>query len=56
MPPRFKFIPLEDIKGLKTLIKEGMTQDQMEAYYKEYGIDVDRVTISRRIKELGDEK
>lgn len=47
-----KTIPLEDIKGLKTLRKEGLTQEQIEEYYKKNGIDVDRVTVGRRIKEL----
>lgn len=47
-----KFIPLEDIKGLKTLRKEGKTQEEISRYFKEHGIDVDQVTISRRIKDF----
>ena len=47
-----KFIPLEDIKGLKTLVKEGKSQDEISNYFKSHGIDVDQVTISRRIKDL----
>ena len=46
----FNFIPLEDIKGLKTLIKEGKTQDEIGLYYKKYGIDASQPTISRLIK------
>lgn len=52
MPRPKKFIPLEDIKGLKTLVDEGKTQDEIEDYFKKHGIEVDQVTISRRIKEL----
>lgn len=42
-----KEIPLGDIKGLKTLLDEGKTQDEIADYYK-----VDQATISRRIKEM----
>jgi arginine repressor len=47
-----KDIPLHDIKGLKTLLKEGKTQQEIADYYTEKGIDVDQATISRRIKEM----
>jgi hypothetical protein len=52
MPRPKKFIPEEDIKGLKTLVKEGHSQEWIEEYYKKRGIDVDRVTIGRRIDNL----
>lgn len=44
-----KQIPLKDVKtkGLKTLIKEGKTQEQIAEYYS-----VDQATISRRIAEI----
>lgn len=44
-----KEIPLTDVKGLTTLIKEGYTQEQMAAYY-----GVDQATISRRFQEIAD--
>jgi arginine repressor len=50
-----KQIPLKDvkIKGLKTLIKEGKTQEQIAEYYrKKHDINVDQATISRRIAEI----
>lgn len=49
-----KFIPLEDLKGLKTLIKEEKTHDEIQEYYKQHGLEVDRTTISRRIKKLNE--
>jgi hypothetical protein len=52
MPRPKKYIPEDDIKGLKTLVKEGYPQEWIEDYYKKHGIDVDRVTIGRRIDEL----
>lgn len=55
--PRHKIqIPVEDVhyklKGLKTLVEEGKTQEGIAEYYKSKGIEVDRSTISRRIREL----
>ncbi|KKG35337.1 hypothetical protein DU52_15465 [Methanosarcina mazei] len=49
-----KQIPLKDvkIKGLKTLIKEGKTQEQIADYYRKHDINVDQATISRRISEI----
>jgi len=47
-----KFIPLHDIKGLKTLMKEGKNPIEIAEYYKTWGIIVDRMTITRRIEEL----
>jgi arginine repressor len=54
MPRPKKEIPFEDvnIKGIKTLLSEGKTQNEIAEYYKKHGIDVNRVTILRRIKEL----
>lgn len=46
MRPR-KDIPLDDVKGLRTLIDEGKTQQEIADYF-----GVDRATISRRMKEL----
>lgn len=46
MRPR-KNIPLDDVKGLRTLIGEGKTQQEMADYF-----GVDQKTISRRMKEL----
>jgi hypothetical protein len=45
------WIPLEDVKGLKTLVAEGKTQDEIADYYMEKGIEVTRSTISRKMKE-----
>ena len=47
MPRPKKHIPLEDIKGLKTLINEGKTQEEIAAYFK-----VDQATISRKIRKI----
>ena len=49
-----KQIPLKDvkIKGLKTLLKEGKTQEQIADYYRKHDINVDQATISRRIAEI----
>jgi arginine repressor len=55
MPRPKKYIPLDDIEGLKTLVKKGWTHEQIAQYYLERGIDVDRMTVSRRIQELRDE-
>jgi len=52
MPRRKIKIPLEDIKGLKTLIREGFTQNEIAEYYSKHGIKVDQATISRRIRTL----
>jgi hypothetical protein len=52
MPCPRKKIPINDIKGLKTLLKEGLTQERIAEYYRENGIEVDRVTILRRIREF----
>lgn len=47
------FIPLtEDLKCIKTLHKKGWDFEQMAHYYREQGIDCDRMTISRRFHEL----
>jgi transposase len=47
MPRPKKEIPFEDIKGLKTLIAEGKTQEEIGKIF-----GVDQKTISRRVKEL----
>lgn len=57
MPPNKKLIPLEDIKGLKTLLNEDKTMSEIAAYYSEkLGFRVGRMTISRRIQELNEGK
>jgi len=52
-------IPIDDIKyhlkGLKTLIKEKKTQEEIAEYYRQHGIEVDQSTISRNIKKLKEE-
>ena len=52
-------IPIDDIKyhlkGLKTLIKEKKTQEEIAEYYRQHGIQVDQSTISRNIKKLKEE-
>ena len=52
MPRRKINIPLDDIKGLKTLIGEGKVQEEIAEYYRKKGIEVDQSTISRRIQGL----
>lgn len=47
MPRPRKEIPLDDVKGLKTLIDEGKTQQEMADYY-----GINQATISRKVKEL----
>jgi len=51
MPRRKINIPLDDIKGLKTLIGEGKVQEEIAEYYRKKGIEVDQSTISRRIQD-----
>jgi len=48
------FIPLDDIKGLKTLVKHGLNNEQIARYYREKGITCGRMTISRKVNELKD--
>lgn len=59
MPRHKKEIPLEDVKynlkGLKTLIGEGKTQDEIAEYYKKHGIEVTQSTICRRIQDINKE-
>jgi arginine repressor len=50
-------IPLEDIKGLKTLcFKEHKDQEEIVEYYAQHGIEVSQATVSRRIIELQAQK
>jgi DNA-directed RNA polymerase specialized sigma subunit len=42
---------MDDMKGLRTLIDDGMSQPEMAAYY-----GVSQSTISRLIKELMDDE
>jgi hypothetical protein len=49
MPRPKKDIPLEDIKGLKTLLEEGKIQDEIAVYY-----GVDQATISRKISKMNE--
>jgi hypothetical protein len=46
------WIPLDDIRGLKTLINAGWDQVQITEYYRRMGLGVSQATISRRIKEM----
>lgn len=46
------WIPLDDIRGLRTLINAGWDQVQIADYYRRMGLEVSQATISRRIKEL----
>ena len=43
-----KVIPLEDLKGLRTLLQEGKTQKEIAEYY-----GVTQPTISRLINGIG---
>lgn len=47
MPRPKKEIPIEDIKGLKTLLNEGMTQQKIADIF-----GVDQKTISRRVRDM----
>lgn len=46
------WIPLEDIRGLKSLIRLGWDQVQITDYYRRMGLEVSQPTVSRRIREL----
>ena len=46
------WIPLDDIRGLKTLIHGGWDQVQIADYYRKMGLEVSQPTVSRRIREL----
>ena len=46
------WIPLDDIRGLKTLIRAGWDQVQIAEYYRTMGLEVSQPTVSRRIREL----
>ena len=46
------WIPLDDIRGLKTLIHDGWDQVQIADYYRMMGLEVSQPTVSRRIREL----
>ena len=48
------FIPLDDLKGLKTLVKEDENYERIARYYREHGIECGRMTISRKVQELKD--
>ena len=43
-------VPFDDIKGLRTMVDDGISQPEMAAYY-----GVSQSTISRLIKELKEE-
>ena len=42
-----KQIPLEDVKGIKTLLEEGKTQSEIAKYY-----NVAQSTVSEHIKRI----
>lgn len=46
------WIPLDDVRGLKTLIDAGWDQVQIMEYYRKMGLEVSQPTVSRRIREL----
>ena len=50
------WIPTEHIHTLETLVDRGCTQEQIAKYYTEKGYSVSQSTISRRIKEMREEK
>jgi len=53
MPRPEKWLPLQNIKGLATLLDEGYTQAEMAEYYSAVlPYPIDRSTISRHIKRL----
>lgn len=55
MVPPTKHIPIEDIKGLKTLIKENKSQDEIAAYFSDVlKIKISQQSISNKIKELNE--
>ena len=48
-----KFIPLEDIKGLKTLISEGKNPTEISRYYsKVLPYEIGRMSIVRKIENM----
>jgi biotin operon repressor len=49
-----KYVPLNDIEGLITLVKKGWDYEKISKYYKERGLDIGRMTISRKVQELKD--
>lgn len=48
------WIPLDDVRGLNTLIRAGWDQVQITDYYRRMGLEVSQSTVSRRIKEMRD--
>lgn len=55
VPRPKKYIPLEDLKGLKTLITEGWSYELIAQYYTENGLKMGRMTVSREVERLKDE-
>jgi len=52
-----KWIPKKDIKGLETLLQEGVTQQEMADYYTpRLPYKVTQRTISNKLKEMRQEK
>lgn len=50
-----KHIPRDDIKGLKTLLEEGKSQDEIAAYFSNVlKIKISQQSISNKIKELNE--
>lgn len=53
MPRPTITVPLhEDLKSIRTLLEEGMTQEKIVVYYQRQGIRISQQTISNKIKEL----
>jgi len=51
-----KWIPKKDIKGLETLLQEGLTQQEMADYYTErLPYKVAQRTISKKLEEIRQE-
>jgi hypothetical protein len=46
------WIPMEDLKGLKTLRAEGKTALEISEYFRKHGLYVSRRTVNDRIQEL----
>ncbi len=57
MPRPEKWVPKKDIKGLETLIQEGLTQQEMADYYTQrLPYKVAQRTISKKLEEMRQEK
>lgn len=46
------YIPLDDVMGLRTLVRVGMSAAEIAAYYTEHGLPCSKTTIVRRMKKM----